>query len=240
MTVNRQTYLNELNNHLKANNVEDIEEILAEYNEHYTRKTADGYTEEEIAAKLGNPKEIAEQFAPVRNKKEKRAAHKAITATGLLFTDIFVVSFFIVLFAWAFVLGAAAVSSAVCGLCLFIRPLLPTGIIFLPPMPYIGGVIWGVSLCAFGILMAVLTKYCWLFAIQLGRAYRRWHKNTMTDGKYPPLAKHPMLKDITRRRLRSVSLIALVVFGVSLIIGYVVMAASAGALEFWHAWSWFV
>jgi hypothetical protein len=61
----------------------------------------------------------------------------------------------------------------------------------------------------------------------------------MSGGKYPPLAKHPMLKDVTRRKLRSLSLIALVALGVSFIVGYVVMASSAHALGFWHVWHWF-
>ncbi|NLT13963.1 MAG: DUF1700 domain-containing protein, partial [Clostridiales bacterium] len=231
--------LNELSSYLKSGNIEDIDEILAEYDEHFMRKMADGYTEEEIAAKLGKPKEIAAQFKPVGIKADQRKGGKIVIGTGLVFADIFVVSFFIVLYAWAIVLGAAALGSAVCGLSLFIRPLLPAGIIFLPPMPYIGGVILGVTLLAFGVLLAVVTVYSWTLTNQLGKAYRRWHKNMMSDGKFPPLAKHPMVKDVTRRKLRTVTLIALIALGVSFIIGYIVMAASAGALGFWHAWKWF-
>jgi uncharacterized membrane protein len=238
--VNKQAYLNELNNHLKSNSVDDIEEILAEYDEHFSRKMADGYTEEEIAAKLGKPKDIAAQFSSSGTKAERKKGGKIVVGTGLVFADIFVVSFFIVLFAWVFVLGVAAVTSAIYGLGLFVRPLLPEQLIIIPPMPYIGGLIWGVTIIAFGVLMAVLTNYSWTLTIQLSKAYRRWHKNMMSDGKYPPLAMHPMLKDVTRRKLRSLALIALVAFGVSFIIGYIVMAASAGALGFWHAWHWFV
>jgi uncharacterized membrane protein len=64
--MNKQAYLNELKAHLKASAVSDIDEIIAEYDEHFTRKIADGYTEEEIAAKLGRPKEIALQFCAGR------------------------------------------------------------------------------------------------------------------------------------------------------------------------------
>lgn len=238
--MNKQTYLNELSSYLKSGNIEDIDEILAEYDEHFMRKMADGYTEEEIAAKLGKPKEIAAQFKPVGIKAEQRKGGKIVIGTGLVFADIFVVSFFIVLYAWAVVLGAGAVSSAVCGLCLFIRPLLPAGIIFLPPMPYAGGLIWGVTMLAFGVLLAVVTVYSWTLTNQLGKAYRRWHKNMMSGGKYPPLDKHPVMKDAARRKLRAITLISLVALGVSFIVGYVVMAASAGALGFWHVWNWFV
>jgi uncharacterized membrane protein len=238
--VNKQAYLNELQNHLKSNNVEDIGEIVAEYDEHFTRKMADGYTEEEIAVKLGKPKEIAAQFASAGAKTERKKGRKLVIGTGLVFADIIVVSFFIVLFAWVIVLGAAAVSTVVYGIGLFIRPLLPEQLIIFPYMPYIGGLIWGVTFIAFGVLMAVLTVYSWTLTMQLGRAYRRWHKNMMSDGKYPPLPKHPMVKDVTRRKLRSVTLIALIALGISFIIGYIVLAASAGVLGFWHAWNWFV
>lgn len=237
--MNRQSYLNELRNHLKSHDVEDIDEILDEYDEHFTRKMADGYTEEEIAAKLGRPDEIAAQFKSVGTRAEQRKSGRIIIGTGLAFADIFVVSFFIVLYAWAIVLGAAAVSSAICGLCLFIRPLLPAGIIFLPPMPYAGGLIWGLTMLSFGVLMAVVTVYSWTLTNQLVKAYRRWHKNMMSGGKYPPLAKHPVMKDAARRKLRAITLISLVVLGVSFIVGYVVMAACAGALGFWHEWNWF-
>lgn len=238
--MNKQTYLSDLFNSLKANNVEDIEEIVAEYEEHFSRKMADGYTEEEISAKLGKPKEIAVQFAPVRQSAGGKSAKKAVLRTGLVFSDLFVSMFFIVMFAWVAVLGAFALSSAVLGFCMLIKPLLPEGFLFIPYMPYAGGAVWGITFIALGALASVLTIYSNALTMQLGRAYLRWHKNTLSDGKYPPLAMHPMLKDNARRKLRSLSLIALVVVGAGFIIGYVILASSAGALGFWHAWNWFV
>ena len=83
--MTKQTYLNELNTYLKANNVDDIDEIVAEYDEHFTRKMADGYTEEEIAAKLLKPKEIALQFADAGSKTEKKKTNKVLVGIGLFF-----------------------------------------------------------------------------------------------------------------------------------------------------------
>lgn len=238
--MNKQVYLNELRQRLSSYNVEDIEEIIAEYDEHFVRKMADGYTQEEIASKLGAPKEIAQQFASVGVKSDGKRAGRIIVGTGLVFADIFIVSFFIVLFAWVFVLGVTAFATALCGLGLLIRPLLPAGIVFLPPMPYFGAILLAVSMIALGVLMAVVTVYSWSLALQLGKAYRRWHKNMMSDGKYPPLAKYPMLKDVVRRKLRTATLVALVAFGVSFIVGFVVLAICAGSPGFWHVWHWFI
>ena len=75
-----------------TNNVSDVEEIIAEYDEHFSFKLSDGYSEEEIAAKLGNPEEIAMQYL-AGNPERKSGAKKAIVVTGLVFADIFAGAF---------------------------------------------------------------------------------------------------------------------------------------------------
>ena len=60
--MTRETYISELTRLLKKQNTPDIEDIVAEYDAHFAYKTADGFTEEEVAAKLGSPAQIAEQF----------------------------------------------------------------------------------------------------------------------------------------------------------------------------------
>lgn len=238
--MNKQTYLSELTSQLKQRNIEDIDEILAEYDEHFTRKKADGYTEEEVAAKLGKPKEIALQFAPSEGGAEKKRSGKFLAGLGAIAADIFAVPFFIIMYAWLVVIGATSLSFALCGISLIIKPLLPPDFLFIPPMPYVGGVFMGAMTIAFGALAAVATVYSGALTFQMGKSYRRWHKNVFTDGKYPPYAIHPILKDHLRRRMRSIGLIALIVFGASFVIGFIVLSASAGSLGFWHVWNWFV
>jgi uncharacterized membrane protein len=238
--MNKQTYINDLTVQLKARNVDDIDEIVSEYDEHFTRKMADGYTEAEIAAKLGTPKEIALQFAAIGSGTEKKSSGRFLSAIGAIVTDIFVVPFFIIMYAWLAVIGATTVASALFGICLLVRPLLPPDFLFIPPMPYVGGALMGAMTIAFGALAAVATVYCGALTFQMGKSYRRWHKNAFTDGKYPPYAIHPILKDHLRRRIRSIGLISLLVFGASFVIGFIVLSASAGSLGFWHVWNWFV
>jgi uncharacterized membrane protein len=239
--VNKQNYLSELTSQLKVNNIEDIEEIIAEYEEHFKRKMADGYSEEEIATKLGKPKEIALQFAQTESGKvnNKKRTSKLVVGTGLFFTDLFVIPFTVLMYAWLAVLGATSIASAVCGICLIIRPLLPANFLFIPTLPFIGGVLWGVTFIAFGVLAALATVYCGKLTVQMWKKYRRWHKNVFSGWKYPPYSMHPVLEDRLRRKMRSVALIAVIVLGLTFIIGYIVMAASAGALGFWHTWHWF-
>jgi len=44
----------------------------------------------------------------------------------------------------------------------------------------------------------------------------------------------------TKRRLRSVTLVSLALFAACFVLSYVVCALSAGSLQFWHAWGWFL
>ena len=80
-------FLTRLSKGLEARGVADAADILEEYEQHFAFKLADGYSEEEIAAKLGAPEALAAQFEPTD------APHKTgrrITAiTGLCFADVF-------------------------------------------------------------------------------------------------------------------------------------------------------
>jgi uncharacterized membrane protein len=55
--MNKKIFIDELRKYLIANDIEDVAEITAEYEDHFMRKAADGYSEDEISAKLGNPKD---------------------------------------------------------------------------------------------------------------------------------------------------------------------------------------
>lgn len=242
--MNKNTYLRQLETDLKANNVEEIQEIIAEYEEHFLRRMTDGYTEEEIAAKLGPPNDIAIQFASIKEnpggKRGGKTGSKAALRIGLLFSDFFMGIFFLVMYAWVFVLGVFSLSSGALGVSMLVRPALPEGFLFIPYIPYSGTAILGISLIALGVLSVILTIYSNAATLQLGRVYRRWRKNTLSGGKYPPLGMYPVMKDNARRRLRSLALFTLIIFGAGFVVGYIVLAASAGAFEFWHVWNWFV
>lgn len=60
--MTKNEFMTKLSNELLKRNISDAADILDEYEQHFGLKTADGYSEEEIAAKLGNPAELAAQF----------------------------------------------------------------------------------------------------------------------------------------------------------------------------------
>ncbi|MHB1315807.1 MAG: DUF1700 domain-containing protein [Christensenellales bacterium] len=238
--MTKQEYLTELERALKSNNVQDVEDILDEYEQHFAFKLADGYTEEEITARLEKPQELAKQFASGAEKsKPGRKGLKAILAIGLAFFDIIAAMFFILLLSWVIVMGALAVASAALGICLTASLNIAA---IIPVMPYWGGILSGISFLGLSVVTAVGTIYCYLFFRQLIRAYGRWHKNTLNVSAgpvYPPLSKYPAISAKLKRRLRSIIMIALVVFGLFLVLALFVLFAYTGFKPFWHELGWF-
>ena len=60
--MTKNEFLSKLADELRKNNVSDADEIISEYEQHFAFKMADGFSEEEIAAKLGDPAAVAAQF----------------------------------------------------------------------------------------------------------------------------------------------------------------------------------
>ena len=72
--MTKTEFLTRLGAELKARKVSDMEDILGEYSRHFDYKLADGYSEEEIAARLGSPEELAAQFEPYAPAKSAKRA----------------------------------------------------------------------------------------------------------------------------------------------------------------------
>ncbi len=239
--MTRNEFLLKFRDALKKRNIVDVDDIISEYEQHFAFKMADGYSEEEIAARLGNPAVLASQFDNVEGESNKKCAgKKIITITGLCFADILAGIFFIILMAWVAVVAAFSISNLVVAFCLFYNNS-PWSLI--PPMPYSNGVIFGLSFLALSVLSGAGSIYFSAFIHQLIRSFGRFHQNTIAvvsgNGVLPSLAKHPQLPGKINRRIRSVALFSLVLFVVFMVIGVIASMISSGSLEFWHAWGWF-
>lgn len=236
--MTRNEYLSRLRAALLKQHVADAEDIVDEYAEHFDFKLADGYSEEEIAARLGTPEALAAQFEPGAVKQTR--AGKVPTVIVLCFADLVVACFFVLLFAWTLVLAVFALC------CLVIAGYLLVGANLhglIPPMPYWCGAVFAVALLALGALSLTGCIYYTAFVRQLLRSYLRWHHNAIAAAAgtpaLPGLGIHPQLPAQRNRRLRTIALISLAVFVVCFVLGMIASMLSAGALEFWHAWGWF-
>ena len=237
--MTKNEFMTRLASELRKRNVADAADVIEEYEQHFAFKLADGYAEEEIAAKLGSPEELAAQFESTDTAK-KVGGSKALAVAGLCFVDLFAGLFFVLLAGFGIVLAAASLSFAALAVCLLgnlnIYGLIPT-------MPYWCGAILALSFVALAVLIAVGCVYYAAFLRQLLRSFARFQHNTLAtasgEATLPALAIHPQFSAKTKRRLRSVALISLALFATCFVLSYVVCTLSAGSFQFWHTWSWF-
>ena len=97
---------------------------MEEYDEHFDFKLADGYSEQEIAARLGDPVKLAAQFVPAAPGEKCPAGKKALTVTDLVLLDILAEMALVALVAFGVVLIAAAAALGSAGACLLARVAL--------------------------------------------------------------------------------------------------------------------
>ncbi len=235
--MTKSEYLTRLGIELKKNEIADLEDIVEEYEEHFAFKLADGYSEEEIAAKLGSPETIAAQFASEKSEGKPGSGNKVFVTTAMSFVAIFEIMIYLLFFAWAVVISVSSLASAGIGAAL-IGHFNAAGLI--PDMPYLSAFIFGVCFLAFAMFLAAGSYYFFAYAGQIVKASIRWHKNVISGNTLPPLPWNPQFTAKTGRRLRTVLLWSVTVFGVSFVLAMVVSQFLSGALGFWHAWNWFV
>ncbi|MGI6527413.1 MAG: DUF1700 domain-containing protein [Caldicoprobacterales bacterium] len=237
--MTRNEFLSMLADELKKNRITDIDDIVSEYEQHFAFKMADGFSEEEIAAKLGKPDVLASQFESA-GEVRKRGGRKAATIMGLCIVDIFAGAFFILLMAWEVIMAVFSLCNAVIAVCLF-SGISPWSLI--PTIPSWPGIVFGLSLASLSVLSAAGCIYFAAFIRQLMRSYSRFHQNTIAAASgsalLPSLAINPRLPAKTNRRIRSVALISLAMFTAFFVLGMIISMIMSGTLEFWHAWGWF-
>lgn len=238
--MTKNEFMTRLTNELKKRNVADAADVTAEYEQHFAFKLADGYSEEEIAARLGDPAALAAQFGDTDAPKQGSGSRPLVVA-GLCFADVFAGLFFVLLAAWELVMAAASVSFAALAVCLLgglnVYALIPA-------MPYWCGAILAIASASLAVLAGAGCVYYAAFLRQLVRSFARFQHNALASASggavLPSLSVSPRFSAGTKRRLRSVALVSLALFAACFVLAYVVCALSAGSLQFWHVWGWFL
>lgn len=237
--MTRNEFMEKLTEELRRRRVGDAAEVAEEYEQHFAFKLADGYSEEEIAARLGDPAALAAQFEP-QGEPTRRSA--GLTRLWLSIVDLFFGILTVFLGAFGVVLGACVVAFGATGICL-IGGLERLPMVSLPSMPLWCGIILGLSLLGLAALSAVGCVWFFAFLRQTLRAYGRFHQNALApcrgEAILPGLPLTPQLSGKTKRRLRTAALAGLVLFAVCLVGGYLACSLAAESPEFWHVWGWF-
>lgn len=231
----KSEFLSSLGAALKKNNVSEADDIVGEYEQHFVFKMADGFSEEEIAAKLGSPVALAAQFESAS--REKGSSRKLLTVVGLCFTDIFVGSLYILLIAWGLVMAALSVACATLTVCLLAKINIHS---LIPPMPYTSAIVFAITSAALALIAAIGCFYFVAFVRQSMRSFGRFQRNALAGtAVLPSLPLYPQFTAKTRRWLRTITLWGLTILAISFFVGVIISMIFAGALEFWHTWGWF-
>ena len=237
--MTKTEFLSKLTHELYKNKIADTEDIISEYEQHFAFKLADGFSEEEICAKLGEPVLLASQFENTQNSSNS-GGKKFLTITGLCISDLFVGAFFVLLALWVIVMVATSVVFLILAVCLFGKLNIYS---LIPEIPYWCGVILGISSASLAVLSAIGCIWFAAFLCQLVRSFSRFHHHAIAAASgnaiLPALTISPQFSPKTNRRMRSAALIALALFAASFVLAMIASMLSAGAFQFWHVWGWF-
>lgn len=183
--MNKQDFLKALRTELERRKVGQIEDIMADYEEHFTHGKERGKTEEEISQKLGAPSVIAKSYetetliTQVKNSQERFKPSLALDVIGRLiviapfnFIVLFipgVVIFSLLVAGWSCVLGLIGAGFGVMGF----TPVIALGLSGF--WPWLAGLSTGLGVVGMGvttgILMFWITKYILLGLI----SYLQWN-----------------------------------------------------------------
>ena len=243
--MTKNEYLALLALELNKRNIRDVEEILSEYEQHFAFKLSDGYTETEIASRLESPLEIAAQFSGEEETAgtEPKTVHaqkkinRGLIIVGLGFAALLLAMVIVPLYLWTLSLAMGAVGLVAGGGAIG-AGMLPGGLA--PPMPFPAQLIFGLAIIALGVLLFIGALIFLRLTSQLCRAFARFSQNSLSDGALPPKPLTPQFSHKTRRRMRTIALIAMAVFGILFVVGFVFLVLHTGSFEFWHVLEWFI
>lgn len=204
-------FISRLEKELRRLGVVDIDDISDEYREHFACMKDDGHAEEEIAALLGSPEELAGQFATVREAGEaghevRPMVFRAAAAAALIITA-----------GLSFILAFAAAA-----LCLGLLAGVDYGGI-IPPVPYWCGIVYAIAFALLSVLAAAVMLFCLSELI----------------GRFSAGSGSWLASPGSRSRLRRIIRTSAISFAACFILVYAVSMLSAGSMAFWHAWHWF-
>ncbi len=233
--MNRKEFIKILGMELSKNRVDDVEEIISEFEEHFDYKLEEGKSEEEIVRKIGNPVDIASDYSKLDKPKKNKG--RFIKALGLVFADMIMIPIYMVLWICIIILPVLAITLGVLGTCLLTTMNVAS---LIPEMPYICALVIGVSVLALALMSAIGSFYVYRYVKQWTKVYFRWHKNVMNNFIYPSLSMHPRFSKKISAGLKLLNMISTLVFIATFTIGYLICTLMAGSFEFWHVWEWFV
>lgn len=146
--MTKKEYLDKLAKELGSMSYNDVKDILSDIENHFEESKIAGKTEEEAAAQLGDPSELAADYKEgmtlptiLKKKEQKAAAPKAQEPTSQTVCFVLLITLFVAIPAWITLLGivlgitfielaVAAAALALLITCWFYGPFLASGLLF--------------------------------------------------------------------------------------------------------------
>lgn len=241
--MTKKEYLKQLEKALKRNGVPDIDDIINEYSQHFDCKIAEGHSEEEIAAKLEAPSEIAVQFNlnedEVHSTPKKSSATKWIINCIMPILSIVNFSFVISMVCYGICAVASSIAVLLSGLAIVVGNIfpLPHGL-SVPTMPIAASILICISLIAFAVLLFLSGIIIFKLGIHFFAAFYRFWYNSVSSNPKGKL-NFPRFKEKTKKVMSITAIVAALIFLLFSIAAYIYLASFTGSIEFWHALGWF-
>ena len=238
--MNKAQFLGTLDIELHRAGVADADEVLADYDAHFVRKSLDGYSEAEIARGLGSPQEIASDYRKAEHGEtalRDGSGHRLGIRIALCFVDLLAVLLLALLFTTSLSIAACGLATLAVGFYMAFGLTLPVSLPYMPPE---GRLLLGLTILGLATLLLAGAVWFTLFTKQGTRSFGRWHANLWFGRHEVPLPAMPQLRGKPRRILRRIVLFSLILTMLFFSAAYITMAIQAGSLGFWHVWHWFL
>ena len=185
--MNKTEYLNRLSNELGHMPYGDVKDIIRSIEEHFEEGVGEGRTEDEIAASLGDPKDLAAEFkdgakfTQIMRKRKKLDNYTGPDGRGRIFVIIF--NIFVGIAMWLILLAAIIAAfcflAADCGIIGLIVASMIMGKIteFLVPCIFLVLTLVCVAVFLFALLFLGIKYYA-----RGLRSYIRWNKHVWNYG----------------------------------------------------------
>ena len=191
MLSTEQEYIRILRNRLEGTlPQEDIDDILADYSEHFRIGKADGRTEEELFRSLGSPDDVAREIRAthlVKKAEDVKSCgnliHAVLATLGLgLFNLVFVLIPFIFLVLLLLVVFIVGIVFTIFGPIALVYSVLQIAgmaafAIWLSP---VAGVFFSIGITTLGLLLVIGDYFLARFFYHIGIRYLKWNIGVIT------------------------------------------------------------
>ncbi|MFH0767834.1 MAG: DUF1700 domain-containing protein [Bacillota bacterium] len=226
--MNKITFIQQLSEGLKEIGINDIDEVIKDYESHFDNELLKGKTEEEIAHELGKISDILVEFQSERPLGKPK---KAMSVYTVVLSDVFIYLGMLSLYLVNLTVLALSLGSLLTGIYfIFMMDVLD----FIPIMVVPFSQFLGSMFIAFAIFSFCLFVMLFKFLNGLMKRLVVWHKEI-----FNVKLLHHVIKIKQSELVKIITLWSWSAFLALMIIAYAIAVNLTGNPQFWHEWQWF-